>query len=116
MISATTLQRYLTKNISEVCLNGYANPNDNHCAHFVSHALGFRFGYTCGNMTRGLGPTACIRVQEVFHRCPAVDAWASKPILLTQCLVFITKASNVNVSTRTMVNVPRKHVGIFLDG
>ena len=115
MISVATLEAYLTKNISELCPNSYANPNDNHCAHFVSHAVGFRFGYTCGHMKRGPGPAACIRVQEVLHRCPVVGAWTSRPIVLIQCLVFITKATNVDLTTRTMENVPRKHVGILLN-
>jgi hypothetical protein len=30
--------------------------------------------------------------------------------------VFITKAANVNTAAKTMTNVPRKHVGIFVDG
>ena len=32
------------------------------------------------------------------------------------CLVFITNANNVNLQTKTMVNVPRKHVGIYYNG
>ena len=29
------------------------------------------------------------------------------------CRLFMTKASNVNLGTKTMINVPRKHVGIY---
>ena len=30
--------------------------------------------------------------------------------------MFLTRASNVNLPARSRANVPRKHVGIFLDG
>ena len=32
------------------------------------------------------------------------------------CLAFITKASNVNLAAKKMVNVPRKHIGIYASG
>jgi hypothetical protein len=36
--------------------------------------------------------------------------------VLTGCLAFITYVRNVNLRTRTMVNQPNKHVGIFVNG
>jgi hypothetical protein len=116
MITANELTGYLGQNISQICGIGYADPDDNHCAHFVCHALGYQFGFTCGNMKTGTGTPANIRVQEVFPRCPAVGTWASRPATVTVCMVFITNASNVNLGSKTMNNVPRKHVGIFLAG
>lgn len=116
MISQSALAGYLGKSMSQICPNGYADPNDNHCAHFVSHAIGFRFGLTCGQMKTGPGPSANIRVQEVFHQCPAVGAWSQKPVVLVSCLVFITNSSNVDLKNRIMTNVPRKHIGIFSNG
>ena len=116
MISQSTLTEYLGKSMSQICPNGYANPDDNHCAHFVSHVMGFRFGYTCGQMKTGPGPSVNIRVHEVFRECPAVDAWSQKPVVLVFCLVFITHSSNVDLKNRTMTNVPRKHVGIYFNG
>ncbi|MBI3679151.1 MAG: hypothetical protein HY235_01915 [Acidobacteria bacterium] len=116
MVTRDILDGYLGESISEICPNGYTQASDNHCAHFVSHALRFRFGVTCRDMKKGAGFAACIRVQDVFHSCPAVGTWASKPASVDICLVFITHAANVDVSTRTMQNVPRKHVGIFFDG
>lgn len=127
MVTRTALDACLGHRIDDICPNGYADASDNHCAHFVSHVCGLRFGLTCDRMVparnlarRGSGGPplrhqANIRVQEVFQRCPEVGAWNSKPIVLVSCLIFITHAANVNVQNRTMVNVPRKHVGIYLD-
>lgn len=115
MLTRAVLDGNLTKRIDRICPLGYANASDNHCAHFVSHVLGFSFGFTCGQMVRGTGAKACIRVHEVFSRCPVVGVWEAKPIVLITCLIFITKASNVNLAARAMENVPRKHVGIYFD-
>jgi hypothetical protein len=116
MIIIAQLKGYLGKNISQICPLGYSNPLDNHCAHFVCHALGYQFGFTCRDMKGGTGTPANIRVQEVFPRCPIVGAWDSRPATLSNCLVFITNAKNVNVAAKTMQNIPRKHVGIFFNG
>jgi hypothetical protein len=115
-ITKDALDGYLGKPISDLCPNGYTAASDNHCAHFVSHVLGFSFGLTCGNMGHGPGPSGNIRVQELFPKCPMVGNWAQKPVVLIQCLVFITDANNVDLQNKTMVNVSRKHVGIYYNG
>lgn len=107
------LNAYLGKNISEICPTGFHSNSDNHCAHFVSHALGLRFGITCRSMVRSDGVAASIRVQEIFPYCPRVGAWSDLPPELQTGLVFILRASNVDLTAKTIVNVPRKHVGIF---
>src|SRR5215207_5529590 len=106
----------LGQHIRDICPNGYATDSDNHCAHFVSHVLGYQFGATCRMMQGGTGTPACIRVQEVMLRCLQVGTWNELPTPLFWGLVFITNAANVNTTTRVMVNVPRKHVGIFIGG
>jgi hypothetical protein len=88
------LSTYLDKPIGDICPNGYANDADNHCAHFVSDAMGYGFGVTCLTMRRGKGFGANIRVQEIFPQCPTVGKWMSRPVTMTACLVFITDASN----------------------
>ena len=110
------LSTYLDKTIADICPNGYANAADNHGAHFVSHAMGYGFGATCLTLRRGRGFGACIRVQEIFPRCPTVGAWAARPVTMTTCLVFITNASNVDVATKVMSSVPQKHVGFYISG
>lgn len=114
MVTAVQLDAFLGQEITRICQIGYTNRADNHCAHFVSHVLGYQFGFTCRGMVLGQGTPATIRVHELFPRCPTVGAWRDKPATVTQGLVFITRASNVNLQTKTMTNVPRKHVGIFI--
>lgn len=116
MLTQHQIAGYLGKSIGDVCQNGYTSLHDNHCAHFVSHVLGYHFGMTCQTMGSGKGPAATLRVQELFARCKSVGAWSLRPASLRGCLVFMTRAANVNLAGRSMANVPRKHVGIFLDG
>jgi hypothetical protein len=107
------LDSFLGKHIRDVCPLHYADDSDNHCAHFVSHVLALQFGVTCRTMSHGTGAAASIRVQEVFPHCPQVGTWSSLPGSENSGLVFITNANNVNLATKVMTNVPRKHVGIF---
>jgi hypothetical protein len=116
VITPQQLNAFLGKRIGEVCQNGYANDADNHCAHFVAHAMGYQFGVTCRMMKNGPQAGANIRVQEIFPRCPLVGTWESRPDSLPFGLVFITRASNVHLATKVMDNVPRKHIGIFISG
>ena len=116
MITQQQLDAYLGKSIGEICRNGYSSVADNHCAHFVAHVLGYSFGVTCRMMGNGRGDAATLRVQELFPRCKAVGVWSLRPASLQSCLVFMTRSGNVNLSSKVMANVPRKHVGIFLKG
>lgn len=115
-LSEATLLGLLGRHIRDICPLGYANDADNHCAHFVSHVLGYQFGATCRTMVHGTGTPGSIRVQEVFARCLSVGNWSDVPVPLFWGLVFITNPRNVNTSAKSMVNVPRKHVGIFIGG
>ena len=118
LASQPILNTYLGRTIAEICRNGYANAADDHAAHFVSHAMGYGWGVTCitlrGGPRRGSGFGANIRVHEIFPHCRTVGKWSSRPATMTSCLVFITKASNVSVTKKTMKSAPRKHVGIYL--
>ena len=116
MITVEQLNGFLGKHISDICENDFTKDSDNHCAHFVSHVLGYTFGVTCRTMGHGEGLAANLRVQEIFPRCTSVGTWDTRPTSVTSCLVFITKDSNVNLKTKVMANVPRKHIGIFLNG
>jgi len=116
MISKEELEALLGNHISSHCDQNLIADNLNHCAHFVSHVMGYEFGYQCGNQTQSSGEGATIRVQEVFSRCPKVGLWSDKGACLTSCLAFVTKKSNVDLVRKTMSNVPRKHIGIFAGG
>jgi hypothetical protein len=116
MITPQQLDGYVGKSIAQMCPNGFVNSADNHAAHFVGHALGFGFGMTCQMMGQGKGPGATVRIQDLFQRCPSVGVWSLRPATFTTGLVFITAVANVNLTARTMKNVPRRHVGIFSSG
>jgi len=82
-LSEAILNTYVGKKISEICVYHYHGngPNDNHCAHFVSHVLGLGNragdGETCANLTvpdKGLLTKesitgSFIRVDELFKLC-----------------------------------------------
>ena len=113
-ISAETLIAHEGKGIAAFCDGGYTDASFNHCAHFVSHVMGFTFCFTCQGMTgKGTSP-ACIRVHDLFARCPLVGAWEDFPG--GACLAFITGTGNVHLNQKRMDNVPRKHVGIHVEG
>lgn len=115
LINIASMNAYLGKNISEICTCDFHNADTNHCAHFVSHVMKYQFGYTCHAHT-GKGDKenrANLRVQEVFPQCPTVGLWSDKPSTVTRGLIFITARNNVDLEKKTMVNVPKKHIGIF---
>lgn len=116
MVTLEQLNQRLGQAISQICPNGYDDSAFNHCAHYVSHVLGFNFGYTCLKAVQGTGPAANLRVHELFERCPQVGKWADRPATVHQCLAFVTAAGNVHLSQKKMDNVPKKHVGIFFAG
>jgi hypothetical protein len=116
MITQQQLGSYLGKSIVQICPNGFGSPADNHAAHFVAHVLGYQFGITCQIVSHGKRPGASIRVQDIFPRCPVVGVWSLRPASLQTCLVFITRVANVNLATKAMSSVPRKHIGIFFGG
>ena len=76
---------------------------------------------TCRQMSAGrvadrIG--VCIRVHELFAACPSVGLFdqASEAQRASGLIVFVTAASAVNIAAQTMVNVPKKHVGLFIEG
>lgn len=103
------------KNINQICDNKLHDPALNHCAHFVSHICGMTFSFHCREMAGGGKPGANIRVHEVFAQCPKVGHWADADKAKTQ-LIFVTRASNVDIANKRMVNIPQKHVGVFHGG
>ena len=106
------LESYLDKHISQICGNGFTSDADNHCAHFVNHVLGNGFGMVCGHAK----PPANLRVHETFAKCGRVGTWASRPPDLAPCFAFVTETNAVHLDEKVMDNIPRKHIGIFLDG
>lgn len=105
------LQTLVGKPIKDICSLGYDDSSENHCAHFVSHALGIRCATLCGDMkfqTRHQGAT--IKVHELFNNLTQRGPWEARPKGGAQVLIFVTSAKNVRQNV--MSNVPQKHVGI----
>ena len=73
-------------------------------------------GVTCQMMGNGRGTAATLRVHDLFPKCKSVGVWSLRPSSLSTCLVFMTRASNVNLAGKVMSNIPRKQVGIYLNG
>ena len=111
------------KHISHFCSFDLAKKNgENHCAHLVSHLLGYEFATTCKNQTldekKRPEKGAAIRVNELFNRLRDRGLWSDRPAHLSSCLMFVTPASNVNIvgDQLEMLRSPQKHVGIFVNG
>lgn len=78
--TTSNLQGYVGKSIGDICSNGFSSPNQNHCAHFVAHALKLKLGMLCGDMqfkTKGTG--ASIRCDEIFNRLTSKGPWEDRP-------------------------------------
>ena len=111
------------KHISHFCSFTLGKENDkNHCAHFVSHLLGYEFANTCKNRTwdekKKPEKGASIRVNEIFERSRDTGLWADRPPHLCACLIFVTRASNLTKAGDRwkMGSHETKHVGIFING
>jgi hypothetical protein len=115
MTTTADLEAFLGKDIKDICGNGFGDANLNHCAHFVSHATGLTFSFNCAQMTGGHKPPGNIRVHEVFAQCPRVGKWDDADLTQMQ-LVFVTRKDVVNLATKTMQNIPQKHIGVYSDG
>lgn len=110
------LKELLGKSIVDLCPQGFHDSDANHCAHFVAHAGGYQIGFLChliaGSNLKGVS----VRVQEIFPECPQVGKWEDLPDTEDDLLVFITARSNVNLTSKTIQNVPKKHIGILRGG
>ncbi len=117
MITIPQLDSWLNHNLGDICLNGFASPTYNHCAHFVSHVLRLDFGYTCRQHSGKKNPGANLRVHEIFSRCQTVDEVLQCSTALTGIIFVSASSSFTMLGNRTqMKNVPKKHVGLLTGG
>ncbi len=107
------LENYVGKNIALICDHNYISEaaHTNHCAHFLGHVLGLRFGLTCGDMTNDAHGGGTLRVNDIYNRCTDRGLWSNKPTPLIYCLIFATHPSNI--SGDRMGTHSHKHVGIW---
>lgn len=124
LTSPPSLTDYLGKKIDKICpFSPGKDHSRNHCAHFVSHIMGYEFAdTTCKNLTiadkQMAGKGVAIRVDDIFNVAPDVGPWTERPPGLTSCLIIATISSNVSRSGHRlkMGNKESKHIGIFIDG
>lgn len=107
------LKSTVGKTITDFCRFGFTGAEINHCAHFVSHVLNLRFGMTCSRLMGQGTDGASVRVHELFAACAQVGFLENLNTIPRPVLVFVTAKSNVNLNTKKMENVPKKHVGIY---
>lgn len=120
----TEIGRSMGMHISKLCPFSIAkNNSQNHCAHYVSHIMSYELsGPTCKNYTNAdkqkAARGATIRVNQLFNALPETDLLSNKPNTLTECLIFVTLASNVTMvgGKLHMRDNPNKHVGILSQG
>lgn len=115
-VTRALLDAFLGRHISSICTEvKFVADAQNHCAHFVNHVLGIELPLTCGGLLGKSGASANIRVHETFAACPRVGLFADRPDD-EPCFAFVTQRSAVDLGKHTMVNIPKKHIGIFCDG
>lgn len=116
MLTWEGLNSYVNFGIQDICYTGRTNPNENHCAHFVCHALGISHGggdSACCDYASGSRGGVLIRVQELA----AVTPWrayflASDPCLVSECLIYV----GLTAASRSATDIPPGHVGFYLNG
>ncbi len=124
------LDRYVGKSVADFCQFHYGAVGDDqsHCAHVVSHVMGFRFGATCESLLAwpqvkknnkipelkgAMGFT--VRVNDVYNNLPSTGDWTDD--VAGPCLLFATLPTNFTDATRaTMLTQSKKHVGILSGG
>lgn len=119
----TALADFLGKRIDQICPFSIGKDHSaNHCAHFVSHVMGYEFATTCKNYTvadkQRPEKGASIRVDEIFNTTPKLGLWTERPTALASHLIFVTNSGNMirNGVRPRMSTGPRKHIGIFVGG
>lgn len=123
-LTEVSLSKFEGKGPSDFCSTGLVTPDQNHCAHFVCHALSLKVGRPlCGDLkfsTRHTGVT--MRVDDVFNYCTVegfFDADGVRPAPMTSTNAFFVVATiKSNLENRGgaifMKDHPRKHIGIWL--
>ena len=115
MLNARFLNSYVNFNINQICNIGRTNDAENHCAHFVCHALGITQGGGDSRRCGGRGSTrgVLIRVHELALVCPDRGFFfASHPRYREGgCLIYVGLSAGAVSGV-----IHGGHVGFYLDG
>lgn len=120
------LDNHVGKHISKLCNSSLAKINSqNHCAHFVSHALEVHKKgtadcktFTYNDKHNPAVKSSFIRVNEIFNNCKKRGKWDQAPISNSYLLIYATRESNIDTrkTPPVMQNHPVKHIGIYHKG
>lgn len=126
---APGIDRYVGKSVEAFCPFHYGKVKDaqNHCAHFVCHALGIQVGTTCESLLswpeikvylkEGVPKGSkgyTVRVNDLYNSLKDKGGWEGRKA--DPCLIFATRPSNISVDRQKMGSESRKHVGYFAHG
>lgn len=116
----------LSEHISKICPSSLAKINSqNHCAHFVSHALKIHKKGTADCKTFSFQDknnpavkSSFIRVNELFNNCKKRRKWDQASSCDSYRLIFATRESNIDITKAppVMKDHPVKHIGIYFNG
>lgn len=126
-VTRALLAQYLGQSVDDFCnakdqQGGalfYKGDSQNHCAHFVSHVLGFRFGELCMSEKYHGTQGRTMRVNDLFNSCENRGPWDERSPSLDPCLIFSTIGSNVTTPKAgkpVMSDNKLKHVGVWIGG
>jgi hypothetical protein len=121
-ITRDFLMSRVGQSVEDFCTCGFGKKGDehNHCAHYVSHVLGYRYGKLCSQMVweyrNKTGEGRTLAVHDLFNNCPQRGLWKDRPSQIDPCLIFAVHESGISTRTWHMDNIRRKHVGIYLRG
>ncbi len=111
-----TLYEHLGRNILQICPHRYHAKN--HCAHWVSHVLGYnRLGCpACKTMSKTPSKPdigVLIRVDEIYNAARQKQSFINAlPPGFHQGLIYVTRKGNMKPSGE-MNTGPAKHIGIW---
>jgi hypothetical protein len=123
-LTAEALASFEGKGPGDFCTTGLNTPGQNHCAHFVCHAIGLKVGRPlCGDMkysTRHTGVT--MRVNDVFNYCTVEGFFEADGVIPAAMqgknAFFVIATIKSNLEDRGgsifMMDNPHKHIGIWL--
>jgi hypothetical protein len=139
-VGVANLNTYVAKSIEAICPLGYGKEGDaeNHCAHFVSHALNIQVGSLCTDLLAYRSTSSStrqgvrdneragmkgfrggsIRVDDIYNSIVAESKgeFDARPPEIDECLIYATLPANIDSKRTRMGSMSRKHVGIHRAG
>jgi hypothetical protein len=112
-IYALYLNYLVGKNIRDICDKGrYVADDGLHCAHFIDHLFGLKYGITCAGVRGGV----TVNVSDVLSHSENFREFnKGEKEAEAGCLIYVAPTNEVDVENKT-INGSLRHVGIYLNG